>query len=87
MSKEHRSEFVKKLVIDLISGDKVIMDFYFWDIASSATLTWIFFEDVDFTPLLAHYKGIILARRPRSIININEFLNKTPTILKYETTK
>jgi SAM-dependent methyltransferase len=40
------------------------MHVYFWDIASSIALSWIFFEDVDFMRRGA-YSGYILAHKPR----------------------
>lgn len=63
--------------IILTKGETHLMHIYFWDIASSIALLWIFFEDVDFIKRGA-YDGCILAYKPRKIdLNI---ITGTPSV-------
>ena len=40
--------YTRRIAYDLVTREHNTTDVYFWDIASSAMLLWMFFEDVDF---------------------------------------
>jgi len=79
--REFKTGCMIRAAIDLLNREYVEMKTYFWDLASSATLTWMFFNDVDFIPLERPHRGVILAKQPRRIININELLRCKPRML------
>ncbi|MGC9148190.1 MAG: class I SAM-dependent methyltransferase [Sulfolobales archaeon] len=79
--RNYKTGDVYKLVIDLLKGDRVRIKFYYWDIASSATFAWIFFDDVDFISTKYPYQGIMIASKPRDSINLEELFTKTPTLI------
>ncbi|MEM1810438.1 MAG: hypothetical protein QW324_06210 [Thermofilaceae archaeon] len=57
------------------------MKVYFWDLASSAAFTWLFFSDVDFIPARRPFSGIIIAKNPRRALNPSRELTYfTPTV-------
>jgi len=74
---------IEKLVVDLATGERVKMHIYFWDLASSAAFTWIFFEDVDFVPAESQFKGFIIAYKPRRTITLEDILVNTPTMISH----
>jgi hypothetical protein len=74
-----------RILVDLLTGEHVEMNVYYWDIASSATLTWMFFEDIDFMPARSPFSGFILARRPRRVIKPEDFTLENPTIISHRT--
>jgi len=80
--RDGRSGSVKHLYVNILTGERVEIDLYYWDIASSAAFTWIFFEDVDYLPTTSKYSGVIVARKPRRILNLGDFIVKTPTMLR-----
>ena len=79
--REFKTGYMVRAVIDLLNREYVEMKVYFWDLASSAAFTWIFFDDVDFIPLERPYRGVILAKQPRRIISIDELLKSKPKML------
>ncbi len=80
--REFRTGYFKRIALNLLSGEGEEMKVYFWDLASSATLTWVFFRDVDYAPIRRPYSGIIIARNPRRSINLETSFKETPAILK-----
>jgi len=80
--REFRTGYFKRIALNLLSGEGEEMKVYFWDLASSATLTWVFFRDIDYAPIRRSYSGIIIARNPRRSINLETSFKETPTILK-----
>jgi SAM-dependent methyltransferase len=80
-----RTGDTKRIIVDLLTGEHVEMNVYYWDIASSATLTWMFFEDIDFMPARSPFSGFILARRPRRVIKPEDFTLENPTIISHQT--
>jgi hypothetical protein len=82
--RDSRSGSVKHLYVNILTGKRVEVDLYYWDIASSAAFTWIFFEDVDYLPTTSQYSGVIIARKPRRVLNLKDFIFKTPTMLRSE---
>ena len=81
--KDFKMGYFNRLALDLISNEREEMKVYFWDIASSAAFTWIFFNDVDYIPTRKPYSGIIIARKPRRSINLEESFRETPKLLNY----
>jgi hypothetical protein len=73
--------YIYRLAYNLATGEREVMKLYFWDIAGSATLAWIFFSDVDYIPLKTKYQGIVLAHKPRRI-NTTIYLEETPSLMK-----
>lgn len=47
----------------------VILHNYYWNIAELAALIWLFFNDVDFVPLMRNITGFLLAKEPRRKID------------------
>lgn len=82
--RDSRSCSVKHLYVNILTGERVEVDLYYWDIASSAAFTWIFFEDVDYLPTTSQHSGVIIARKPRRILNLGDFIVKTPAMLRSE---
>jgi hypothetical protein len=74
-----------RILVDLLTGEHVEMNVYHWDIASSASLTRMFFEDIDFMPARSPFSGSILARRPRRIIKPEDFTLENQTIISHQT--
>jgi hypothetical protein len=60
------------------------INLYYWDMASSAAFTWIFFEDVGFMPIRSSCVGAVLAYRPRRVIKPGDFIVKNPTIVQLD---
>jgi hypothetical protein len=79
--KDHITGYFKRLALELLSEKSIEMMTYFWDIAGSAALSWIFFEDIDFKPLDKPYRGVIYAWKPRRRIEPEVFLDRKPTML------
>ncbi|RLG87973.1 MAG: hypothetical protein DRO18_02335 [Thermoprotei archaeon] len=79
--RDFRTGFMVRVALDLITKESVEMKVYFWDLASSAALAWIFFNDVDFIPLNRPYRGVVIARNPRRDLNVNTYLRNYPKIL------
>ena len=79
--REFKTGYMIRLAVDLLAKDYVEMKTYFWDLASSAALTWFFFEDVDFIPINRPYKGIIMARKPRKNVDLSKFARSKPKLL------
>ena len=79
--REFKTGCMIRAAIDLLNKEYVEMKAYFWDLASSAAFTWIFFNDVDFIPLERPYRGVILAKQPRRMISIDEILKSKPKML------
>ena len=80
-NREFKTGYMVRLIVDLLTRDYTEMKAYFWDLASSAAFTWIFFKDVDFIPVQRPYRGIIIARNPRKNINLSEFVRSKPKFL------
>ncbi len=82
--KDPISGYIHRLAYNLVTGEKESMKIYFWDISGSAALAWIFFKDIDYTPIKSRYAGVVLARGPRREIDPQGFLEEIPKILKGE---
>ncbi len=80
-AKDHITGYFKRLALELLSEDRIEMMTYFWDIAGSAALSWIFFKDIDFKPLDKPYRGVIYAWKPRRRVEPEAFLGGKPAIL------
>ncbi len=79
--REFRTGYMVRLAINLLTRDFVEMKIYFWDLAGSAALAWIFFEDVDFIPKDRPYRGIVIAKNPRKYVNVDAYIKSKPKIL------
>jgi len=76
-----RGTFIR-LYKDLNSPEKhVRLETYFWNLAELGTLSWLFFNDVDFIPTDSRRNGFILAKGPRRKISASE-LNRFPKFLR-----
>ncbi|MEM2854735.1 MAG: class I SAM-dependent methyltransferase [Desulfurococcaceae archaeon] len=82
--KDFRSGYTTRLVLNLTAGESEEMEIYFWDLASSAAFTWIFFSDVDYIPIRRPYSGIIVAKNPRCMPNLEILLKEKPLMLIHE---
>ncbi len=80
-SRDPLSGYIIRTAVDLIKKDVIDMKVYLWDIASSATLAWMFFENVDFIPK-TRYSGCIVAYKPRRTMLVDSILTSIPDILK-----
>ena len=68
----------RRVLLELPTGRKALMEVRFWDIASTAAIMWAFFEDVDFIPTRSSTSGMIIAHKPRGIPPEN--YSKNPSI-------
>lgn len=82
--KDFRSGYVTRLILNLMTRESEEMKIYFWDLASSAAFTWIFFNDVDYIPTRRPYSGIIVAKSPRHMLNLETLLKEKPLMLIHE---
>lgn len=73
----------KRAYIDLINTEKPVkIPTYFWNLAELMTLTWLFFNEVDFIPYNKEKtRGLIIGYRPRRKINTID-LELEPKILR-----
>jgi len=71
----------KRVLMNLPQGEFVVGDFYYWGLAELMTLAWLFFKDVDFTPLRRRYAGFILARKPRRKLRFQDLAGE-PRVLE-----
>ena len=56
----------KRILIDLLKGESITIDLYYWGVADLSGLAWLFFEDVDLLPdPRRRMTGFILARGSR----------------------
>uniref|UniRef100_A0A7C5YXU3 Class I SAM-dependent methyltransferase n=1 Tax=Ignisphaera aggregans TaxID=334771 RepID=A0A7C5YXU3_9CREN len=81
--RDSRTGDIKRLLINLFTGDRVETNVYFWDLASSAAFTWMFFEDVDFLQIESSVKGVIIANRPRRAIKPDDLLAHIPAMISH----
>ena len=77
-SYEPRTGVFRRVLLELPTGRKALMEVRFWDIASTAAIMWAFFEDVDFIPTRSSTSGMIVAHKPRGIPPEN--YSKNPSI-------
>ena len=82
--KDFRSGYIKRLALNLITREAEEIKVYFWDLASSAAFTWIFFSDVDFIPTRGSYSGVMIAKSPRRTFNLEALFKEKPSILIHE---
>nr|WP_256359224.1 class I SAM-dependent methyltransferase [Vulcanisaeta sp. JCM 14467] len=80
--RDFRSGYETRLVLNLITNEREELKVYFWDLASSAAFTWIFFNDVDFIPTRRPYTGAVIARNPRRTFDLKALFSQKPSILK-----
>jgi len=78
-----RKGVFKRITVDLTTMNRVCNEVHFWDVASSAAILWVFFNDVDFIPIGTQTRGILIARKPRGI-DPNQY-QAEPTITKPST--
>ncbi len=72
---------VKRLFLDLFTGERAALELRYWDLASTLALAWLFFEDVDFASYPGKaYAGMVLAKNPRRKLRPLDF--KQPRCLK-----
>lgn len=66
---------IKVAVVDIFAKNRpAIMELHYWYLSVLLTLFEIFFKEVNFIPLSGdRHVGLILGRRPRKMINIEEF--------------
>jgi len=57
----------RRLILDLTTMRRAIGEAYFWNIASTAAILWVFFKDVDYLPMGRETRGFLIARMPRGI--------------------
>lgn len=79
--REFKTGCFNRLVLNLISGEREEMKVYFWDLASSAAFTWVFFNDVDYMPTRRPYLGVIIGRGPRQVLGLETSFKKLPAML------
>lgn len=82
--RDFRTGYFSRAVLNILSGEREEMRVYFWDIASSATLTWVFFSDVDYLPTRRPHSGVVLARKPRRSVNLEAAFKEVPAMLKHQ---
>ncbi len=80
-SRDFKTGYFHRVAYDLVGREGVEMKVYIWDIAGSATLAWIFFNDIDYIPTSRPYSGVVLAYKPRKTINPMEYLTNKPRML------
>lgn len=68
---------IRRLEFDLIKRKRAELSLYFWGLAELMSITWLFFEDIDFLRdeegRKGQCRGLVLAYRPRRRINPNDF--------------
>ena len=74
--------YVSRVLVNLMSGEAVKLRVYFWDIASTAAITWAFFKDVDFIQGKSGVHGYVLAKWPREALRPEDVGGSEPTMLK-----
>ncbi len=79
--RDYKTGFFHRVAYNLASGDLVDMRVYMWDIAGSASLAWVFFNDVDFIEVGRPYSGVVLAYKPRKNVDFMSFLESKPRML------
>lgn len=57
----------RRLIMDLVTGERVMSEIRLWDIAGTASILWCFFKHVDIFEYRSPYSGIIIAWRPRDV--------------------
>ena len=57
----------RRVFLEIPSMTRVEMEYRMWDLAGIAALLWVFFEDVDFKPMGLGLRGILIAKKPRSL--------------------
>jgi len=67
----------KRLYINLINKERVLMDVCYWGLAELASLVWLFFKEVDFIRMLGD-RYFILAKGPRRKFTMKELKNSIP---------
>jgi ubiquinone/menaquinone biosynthesis C-methylase UbiE len=77
---DSRRGVVKKVIVDLVSGEKALEDIHLWGLAEMAQMLWMFFGDVDFIPR-DQYRGVLIAKGPRKEIFSKSFLDSSPSFL------
>ena len=70
----------KRLIIDLLSKNRMVAEIHFWNTAGVGALLWTFFQDIDYIPYNDLVRGLLIARNPRKV-NPEEY-QLEPTILK-----
>lgn len=72
----------KRSLVNLLTGEIISHEFFFWGIAELAALMWIFFKDVDFSPHIGGImRGFLLGKNPRRKLKLNDLV-KLPKLLK-----
>ncbi len=56
-----------RVFLDIPSMKMVKAPIRFWDVAGMASILWVFFKEVDFTPTRSSRRGFIVAAKPRGI--------------------
>lgn len=74
--------YTYRVALDLLRGEAVEHRVYFWDIAGSAALAWVFFQDIDFVEGDSPYRGYVVARGPRRSVSPGDIVQGSPSILR-----
>lgn len=64
----------ERMTLNLIDMSRTLNDVYYWDVASTAALLWVFFADVDYIPIGKETRGMLISTKPRSI-DVNQYQN------------
>lgn len=80
--KDFRLGYITRLVLDIVTKESAEMKMYLWDIASSAAFTWMFFRDVDLIPIERPYSGVVIAKSPRRVLNLEALLVEKPSLTR-----
>ncbi|NPA96475.1 MAG: class I SAM-dependent methyltransferase [Crenarchaeota archaeon] len=70
----------RRIVMNLLTGDRAPLDVRLWDVASVAATLWMFFRDVDLITTSSALRGFIVAKDPRGIDP--ESYAKLPTVAR-----
>ncbi len=62
-----RKGVFKRLMLDLTTMRRSLSETYFWSVAGTAAILWVFFKDVDYLPMGRGTRGFLIARMPRGM--------------------
>ncbi len=80
VSRDPLTGYIVRKAVDLITRKTADLHTYLWDISSSACITWMFFQDIDFIPE-TRYRGYIVAYKPFSSSIVEKILFTKPTMI------
>ncbi|RLG73978.1 MAG: hypothetical protein DRO14_06145, partial [Thermoprotei archaeon] len=62
-----RKGVFKRLMLDLTTMRRSLSEAYFWSVAGTAAILWVFFKDVDYLPIDRGTRGFLIAKTPRGV--------------------